>query len=167
MSKQPPAQKAPAPQRRKTLPHLPPSELRIIPIPLEAEVQPGNSVPKLLLEALKHQKQRLYPGDILVIKHKIISKAENQFVDLETITPSAASRRWARRYALDARVIELAIDQSRRIVRRKRGVLITETRHGLICANSAVDVSNVDGGRHALLLAQGSRPLRRENSCRN
>jgi len=46
----------------------------------------------------------------------------------------------------------LAVRQSRRIVRRKRGVLITETRHGLICANSAVDVSNVDGGRHALLL---------------
>ena len=44
--------------------------------------------------------------------------------------------------------------QSRRIVRRKRGVLITETRHGLICANSAVDVSNVDGGHHALLLPE-------------
>ena len=73
-------------------------------------------------------------------------------MDLATITPSAASRDWARRYDLDARVIELAIAQSRRIVRRKRGVLITETRHGLICANSAVDVSNVDGGHHALLL---------------
>jgi coenzyme F420-0:L-glutamate ligase/coenzyme F420-1:gamma-L-glutamate ligase len=106
----------------------------------------------MLLESLKHQKQTLLKGDILVIKHKIVSKAEGQFVNLETITPSAASRRWARRYALDARVVELAINQSRRIVRRKRGVLITETRHGLVCANSAVDVSNVDGGRHALLL---------------
>ena len=51
-------------------------------------------------------------------------------------------------------------------MRRKRGVLITETRHGFICANSAVDVSNVDGGRHALLLARRSRPLCRENSSR-
>ena len=93
-------------------------------------------------------------GDILVIKHKIVSKAEGQLVDLNKIKPSAASRRWAHRYDLDARVIELAIAQSRRIVRRKRGVLITETRHGLICANSAVDVSNVDGGRHALLLPE-------------
>jgi coenzyme F420-0:L-glutamate ligase/coenzyme F420-1:gamma-L-glutamate ligase len=75
-------------------------------------------------------------------------------VDLNKIKPSAASRRWAHRYDLDARVIELAIAQSRRIVRRKRGVLITETSHGLICANSAVDVSNVDGGRHALLLPE-------------
>ena len=57
--------------------------------------------------------------------------------------------------------------QSRRIVRRKRGVLITETRHGLICANSAVDVSNVDGGRHALLLPRRSRPFRRQNPSRS
>jgi len=126
------------------------SEIRIIPLPIAGEVRPGDSLIRLLLESLKHQK--LCPGDILIIKHKIVSKAEGQFVDLKQIKPSAASRRWARRYHLDPRVIELAIAQSRRIVRRERGVLITETRHGLICANSAVDVSNVDGGRHALLL---------------
>ena len=140
------------PSGRKTPPHPATAELHIIPIPVEADVQPGDSLTGLLLETLKLQKQRLRKGDILVIKHKIVSKAEGQFVDLKTITPSATSHRWARRYQLDARVIELAIAQSRRIVRRKRGVLITETRHGLICANSAVDVSNVDGGRHALLL---------------
>jgi coenzyme F420-0:L-glutamate ligase/coenzyme F420-1:gamma-L-glutamate ligase len=119
---------------------------------MQDEVQPGDSLTGLLLEAVKHQKQRLRNGDILVIKHKIVSKAEGRFVELEKIKPSAPSRRWADRYHLDARVIELAIAQSRRIVRRKRGVLITETQHGLICANSAVDVSNVDGGRHAVLL---------------
>ena len=53
---------------------------------------------------------------------------------------------------LDARVTEIALAESKRIVRRKRGVLITETHHGFICANSGVDVSNVDGGAHALLL---------------
>ena len=135
-------------------PNPAPSELRIIPLPVEAEVKPGESLTRLLLDALKRQNQRLRQGDILIIKHKIVSKAEGQLVDLEKIKPSAASRRWAHRYDLDARVIELAIAQSRRIVRRKRGVLITETRHGLICANSAVDVSNVDGGRHALLLPE-------------
>jgi len=137
-----------APQGRKK--GRPVAELRIIPLTVATEVKPGDSLIRLLLQALKHHKMR--PGDILVIKHKIVSKAEGQLVDLKTITPSAASRGWAERYHLDARVIELAIRQSRRIVRRKRGVLITETRHGLICANSAVDVSNVDGGRHALLL---------------
>ena len=68
----------------------------------------------MLLETLKHQNERLRPGDILVIKHKIVSKVEGQFVGLATITPSAATRNWARRYGLDARVIELAITQSRR-----------------------------------------------------
>jgi coenzyme F420-0:L-glutamate ligase/coenzyme F420-1:gamma-L-glutamate ligase len=138
-----------APKGRKQ--SLPPArELRIIPLPLNAEVHSGDSIPGLLLDVLKQNK--IQSGDILVIKHKIISKAEGQLVALKKIKPSAASRRWAERYQLDARVIELAIRESRRIVRRKRGVLITETRHGLICANSAVDVSNVDGGRHALLL---------------
>jgi coenzyme F420-0:L-glutamate ligase/coenzyme F420-1:gamma-L-glutamate ligase len=112
---------------------------------MKAEIQPGDSLSKLVLDAVKHRKQHLRQGDILVIKHKIVSKAEGQFVDLGKIKPSAASRRWAQRY-------HLAVQQSRRIVRRKRGVLITETRHGLICANSAIDVSNVDGGHHALLL---------------
>jgi len=135
-------------------PHPATAELHIIPLPIEAELKPGDSLTRLLLDALKQQNQRLRQGDILIIKHKIVSKAEGQLVDLNKIKPSAASRRWAHRYDLDARVIELAIDQSRRIVRRKRGVLITETRHGLICANSAVDVSNVDGGRHALLLPE-------------
>ena len=87
-------------------------------------------------------------------------------MQLDEIKPSANSRAWARRHHLDARVIELALAQSRRIVRRKRGVLITETRHGLICANSGVDVSNVNGGRHALLLPanpdRSATQLRRE-----
>ena len=150
MSKPPALKPKKAPQGGKKT--SPPPEIRVIPLFLATEVQRGDSVSGLLLGALKSHKPR--PGDILIIKHKIVSKAEGQWVDLKTITPSAVSRRWAERHHLDARVIELAIQQSRRIVRRKRGVLITETRHGLICANSAVDVSNVDGGRHALLLPQ-------------
>ena len=128
------------------------SELRIIPVPVQKEIRPGDCLPELLLSAMRHQKLKLIKGDILVVKHKIVSKAEGQLVDLDTVKPSASSRAWARRYHLDARVIETAIAQSKRIVRRNRGVLITETQHGFVCANSGVDVSNVDGGRNALLL---------------
>lgn len=130
----------------------PPRELRIFPVSFRDEVRPGEPLAETLLRALKQHKLSLIRGDILVVKHKIVSKAEGQLVRLDEITPSANSRAWARRHHLDARVIEVALAQSRRILRRKRGVLITETRHGLICANSGVDVSNVDGGRHALLL---------------
>src|SRR5947207_6125066 len=127
-------------------------DLRIIPIPLDDEIKSGDSVTDKILDGMKGQNLALIPGDIFVVKHKIVSKAEGQIVELAKIKPSAASRVWARRYRLDARVIELAMAQSRRVVRRKQGVLITETRHGLICANSGVDVSNVDGGPRALLL---------------
>jgi coenzyme F420-0:L-glutamate ligase/coenzyme F420-1:gamma-L-glutamate ligase len=127
-------------------------ELRIIPLPFSGEVRARDSLAEKLLAALRHHKLRLEPGDILVLKHKIVSKAEGQLVDLDAIKPSASSRAWARRYKLDARVTELALAQSKRVVRRKRGVMITETHHGFICANSGIDVSNVDGGRHALLL---------------
>jgi len=127
-------------------------ELRIIPISLADEIRPGDSLPDKLIQALKHQNLSLQKGDILVVKHKIVSKAEGRLVELDRIKPSPGSRAWARRYHLDARVTEVAVAESARVVRRKRGVLITETRHGLICANSGVDVSNVNGGHHALLL---------------
>jgi len=127
-------------------------QLTVIPIPLEMQVQPGDSLSDKILQALALGHVSFESGDILVVKHKIVSKAENQLVDLSTVQPSASSRAWARRYKLDARVVELALAQSTRIVRRRRGVLITQTRHGFVCANSGVDVSNVDGGAHALLL---------------
>jgi coenzyme F420-0:L-glutamate ligase/coenzyme F420-1:gamma-L-glutamate ligase len=133
-----------------------PGELRIIPLPFPDEIHPGDSLPDKLLCALKRRKLALKPGDILIVKHKIVSKAEGQLVDLEKVRPSRTSRSWARRYHLDARVTEVALAESQRVVRRRRGVLITETRHGLICANSGVDVSNVNGGHHALLLPQDS-----------
>jgi coenzyme F420-0:L-glutamate ligase/coenzyme F420-1:gamma-L-glutamate ligase len=127
-------------------------ELRIIPILLDGEIHPGDSLLEKLIQALQHLNLSLEKGDILIVKHKIVSKAEGQLVPLDKIKPSAASQTWARRYKLDARITEVAIAESKRVIRRKRGVLITETRHGLICANSGVDASNVDGGAHALLL---------------
>jgi coenzyme F420-0:L-glutamate ligase/coenzyme F420-1:gamma-L-glutamate ligase len=127
-------------------------DLRIIPIKLDSEIRRGDSLTETFLQAFKRQKLSLTKGDILIVKHKVVSKAEGQIVRLNTIKPSASSRTWARKYGLDARVTELSISQAKRIVRSKRGVLITETKHGLICANSGVDVSNVDGGVNALLL---------------
>jgi coenzyme F420-0:L-glutamate ligase / coenzyme F420-1:gamma-L-glutamate ligase len=129
-------------------------ELRIIPVRVSGEIKPGDSLIDALLRALRRKRFQLAKGDILVVKHKIVSKAEGSLVRLDTIKPSAGSRAWARRYQLDARVTELAVQQSKRVIRRRNGVLITETRHGFICANSGVDVSNVDGGQHALLLPE-------------
>jgi len=127
-------------------------EIRLIPIPLTDEIQEKDSLVEKFLASLQQRNLSFEPGDILIVKHKIISKSEGRIVDLETIKPSRTSIAWAEKYNLDPRVIELAVRESRAIIRRKNGVLITETRHGFICANSGVDVSNVDGGKHALLL---------------
>jgi coenzyme F420-0:L-glutamate ligase/coenzyme F420-1:gamma-L-glutamate ligase len=124
----------------------------ILPIAVSGEVRAGESLSATLLAATRRLGLRFQDGDILVVKHKVVSKAEGAVVALDEIRPSASSKAWARRYGLDARVSELALRESRRIVRRKNGVLITETRHGFVCANSGVDVSNVDGGQHAVLL---------------
>jgi coenzyme F420-0:L-glutamate ligase/coenzyme F420-1:gamma-L-glutamate ligase len=141
-------------------------EIRILPVLVDGEIRHGESLSVRLLAAVKSNGMRFEDGDILVVKHKVVSKAEGAMVALDTIEPSAASRKWARRYGLDARVSELALRESSRIVRQKNGVLITETKHGLICANSGVDVSNVDGGQHAVLLPvdpdRSAAKLRRE-----
>ena len=129
-------------------------EIRLLPIVLAQEVRPGDPIAEMLIAAMRRTRLRFQAGDILVVKHKIVSKAEGQFVDLATIEPSDESLAWAKDYKLDARVIELALRESRSVIRRKNGVLITETRHGFLCANSGIDVSNVDGGKTAVLLPQ-------------
>ena len=146
------ASTTPSPKGRQKRSAALPNEIRVIPISVADEIRPGDSLAEKLIESMRQHRVQLQAGDILVVKHKIVSKAEGRLIDLATVEPSAESIAWARRYSLDARVIELALRESRSVIRRKNGVLITETHHGFICANSGIDVSNVDGGRHALLL---------------
>lgn len=134
--------------------NFPQSELRVLPIPVAAEIRAGDSIANHLLASFRKRGLGFQVGDILIVKHKIISKSEGRLVDLDTVHPSAASIAWAKQYDLDARVIELALRESRAVIRRQNGVLITETHHGFLCANSGIDVSNVDGGRHAILLPE-------------
>ncbi len=133
-----------------------PRAVTLIPVGLADEVAFGDDLGKTLVSAMQKQKLTLQPGDILVIKHKIVSKAEGQFVELGKVKPSAAAKKWSRQSGTDARIVELVLRESRAVVRKRviagHGVLISETRHGLVCANSGVDLSNVNGGTHALLL---------------
>lgn len=126
--------------------------LSAIPIRGIPEVGPGDALPDLVLAAMRGMRVEFTAGDILVITHKIVSKSEGQIVELESVRPRKAAARWATKYGYDPRVVELALREGRRTLRQRYGVLITETRHGWICANSGVDVSNVDGGRSAALL---------------
>jgi coenzyme F420-0:L-glutamate ligase/coenzyme F420-1:gamma-L-glutamate ligase len=127
-------------------------ELRAIPVTGIGEVRSGDNIPALILAALAGKRRSLSQGDILVITHKIVSKAEGQIVPLESVKPSRAAREWASRFRLDARVTQIAWDESKRVLRKDHGVTITETPHGFVCANSGVDASNVDGGHSVVLL---------------
>ena len=89
---------------------------------------------------------------MLVVTHKIVSKAEGRLVDLATIQPSAFASDYAERYGKDARQVEVVLRESNRIVRMGHGVMICETRHGFICANAGVDASNVPGDHVVCLL---------------
>jgi len=126
-------------------------EIRAIPIEGMGEVRPGDDIVLLILSALRSKRRRFEAGDILVITHKIISKAEGQIVPLASVNPSRKAITWAQKYKLDPRLTEIAWKQGS-IVRQHHGVTITETAHGFVCANSGVDASNVDGGTSVVLL---------------
>jgi len=138
-------------KRRQVATVIATAELRAIPVRGMRDVFAGDSVADLVVDALALGGLRLHEGDILVLKHKIVSKAQDRRVALDSVKPSAAARQFAALNGVDARVIELALREAKRVVRKKH-VLITETQHGLVCANSGVDVSNVDGGKTAVLL---------------
>jgi coenzyme F420-0:L-glutamate ligase / coenzyme F420-1:gamma-L-glutamate ligase len=107
------------------------------------EVQPGADLAALILEGVAASGEALQDGDLLVVTHKIVSKAEGQLIDLRTIAPSDLALRHAEKWGKDARQIEVVLREAARIVRMERGLIIAETRHGFICANAAVDNSNV------------------------
>ena len=110
------------------------------------EIQPGDDLGELLVGALANQKTPLEDGDVLVVTQKIVSKAEGRVVDLRTVTPSALAIDFAQRWEKDPRAVEVVLGEAVRIVRMENGVMITETRHGFVCANSGVDASNVGTG---------------------
>jgi coenzyme F420-0:L-glutamate ligase / coenzyme F420-1:gamma-L-glutamate ligase len=113
------------------------------------EVLPGDDLNRMISGAVARD---LRPGDILLVTHKIVSKAEGRLVDLRTVEPSTLAKGYATRYGKDPRQIEVVLRESRRIVRMDRGIVISETHHGFVCANAGVDASNVPGGETVCLL---------------
>jgi coenzyme F420-0:L-glutamate ligase/coenzyme F420-1:gamma-L-glutamate ligase len=101
-------------------------------------------------------------GEIVCISQKIVSKAEGRLRDLDLISPSPRAQRLASELGKDARLVELILSESARIVRAERGVLITETHTGLVCANAGIDASNVPGSRTVALLPEDADRSARE-----
>lgn len=117
----------------------------IVPVDGLPEIEPGADLASLIGEHAL-----LLDGDIVVVTSKIVSKAEGCAVELDTVEPSAFAADWASRWEKDPRVVEVVLRESVRIVRQIGPVLITETRHGFVCANAGVDQSS--SGAHGRVL---------------
>ena len=114
------------------------------------EIEAGSDIAALVVEAASVSGAPLEDGDVVVVTSKIVSKAEGCAIELDDVEPSTFAESWAARWDKDARVVEVVLRESRRIVRQIGPVLITETHHGFICANSGVDQSS--SGAHGRVL---------------
>lgn len=130
--------------------------LTLTPIPGIPNIQAGDDLAGLILDALHRAKLSLENGDILVLAQKIVSKAEGRMVDLGSIVPSAAALELADQTQKDPRVVELILDECADIVRTRPGLIVGEHNLGFICANAGIDHSNVGdfGDERVLLLPE-------------
>lgn len=114
----------------------------ILPVSGIPEVEPHHDLHDVLIDAIASSSGGLQTGDVVLVTHKIVSKAEGQVVDLTTVQPSDFAQRWADAWNKDARQVEVVLRESKRTLRMHNGLIIAETQHGFICANAGVDASN-------------------------
>jgi coenzyme F420-0:L-glutamate ligase / coenzyme F420-1:gamma-L-glutamate ligase len=129
--------------------------ITLTPIPDIPLVRPGDDLAALIIAACERSTLAPADGDVMVVAQKVVSKAEGRYVDLASVRPSARARELAAQVGKEARLIEVILQESRRVVRHRPGVLIVEHRLGFVMANAGVDHSNVDpqmGAEPVLLL---------------
>jgi coenzyme F420-0:L-glutamate ligase/coenzyme F420-1:gamma-L-glutamate ligase len=119
--------------------------LSVIPLLDFPLINPGDDLAVLIHESLKENELRLQDNDILVLAQKIVSKAENPFVNLTTITPSDSALFYAQQTGKDPRLLELILSESNQVLRTRENLIIVEHRLGFVCANAGIDHSNVNG----------------------
>jgi coenzyme F420-0:L-glutamate ligase / coenzyme F420-1:gamma-L-glutamate ligase len=122
--------------------------IQAVALPPLPDVRPGDDLPALIADAWRTAmsvEPELAPtaGDVLVVTQKVISKAEGATVDLRTVSPRPEAVAFAERWDRDPRQVEVVLREAAAIVRMERGIIITRTRHGFVCANGGVDASNV------------------------
>jgi len=117
-------------------------------------VKKGDNLVQLICDAAERQKTPIQEDDILVITHVVVSRSEGNVINLDSVVASDFAKSFAQRFDRDPALIETILRESKSIVRMGDGKLITETKHGFICANAGVDQSNVSGERNVALLPE-------------
>ena len=125
-----------------------------------------DNLAELICVAAERQGTPIENGDIIVVTHVVVSRSEGNVVDLDTMTPSNFAKSFAERFDKDPALVETVLRESKNIIRMGDGKLITETKHGFICANAGVDRSNVPAKRNVALLPidsdRSARAIRRK-----
>jgi coenzyme F420-0:L-glutamate ligase/coenzyme F420-1:gamma-L-glutamate ligase len=116
------------------------------------EIHPGDDLAALIIGAVRAQGGTLDDGDILAVAQKVVSKAEGRIVPLAKVEPGPRALAMAKESGKDPRQLEVVLSETAQIIRWKSGVLISETRHGFICANAGVDHSNAGAKDTVVLL---------------
>ncbi len=131
--------------------------VRLIALPGLPLIGPGDDLAGHIMDGLARAHLKLASGDVLVVAQKIVSKAEDRYVDLAAVTPSPKARALAEKTDKDPRLVEVIVSESSRVLRHRPGVLIVVHRLGMVLANAGIDSSNVgpvDGGERVLLLPE-------------
>jgi len=139
--------------------------ISIFGVPGLPEIAAGSDLAAMIAAASTAEGSPIANGDIVVVTSKIVSKAEGRTVELDSVTPSPFAQQFADAWEKEPAIVELVLRESRRVVRQVGPVLITETRHGFVCANSGVDQSSSGAAGRAVLLPEdpdaSARGLRR------
>jgi coenzyme F420-0:L-glutamate ligase / coenzyme F420-1:gamma-L-glutamate ligase len=126
--------------------------IRIIPVKGIPDVELGDSLGEIIVGKLKDQGEEIQGGDVTIVSQKVVSKAEGRVVNLSKVTPSPFASFVAKEAGKDPRQVEVILRETRKIIRMRAGHLITETKHGFVCANAGVDASNVGKGKDTVTL---------------
>jgi coenzyme F420-0:L-glutamate ligase / coenzyme F420-1:gamma-L-glutamate ligase len=126
--------------------------VQIFGVPGLPEIVPGSDLAAMILGAAVDAGTPLADGDVVVVTSKIVSKAEGRLVELADVEPSPFATEWSRTWEKDPAVTEIVLRESKRIVRQMGPVLITETHHGFVCANSGIDQSSSGAHGRVVLL---------------
>jgi len=131
------------------------SRIEIIPVPISSDIRRGDNLDLVILDSVKKANEFLSDGDVIIVAQKVVSKSEGRLIDLRVVNPSPRSLHIAKQCDKDPRLIELILNESVDVLRLSRGILIVETKRGLICANAGVDQSNVEESNdYAVLLPE-------------
>lgn len=128
-----------------------PEGIRIFGVQAIPEILGGVDLADVILDAMEKQGEKFRDGDIVVVTQKIVSKAEGRLRSLSSYKPSKLAKTLANDFGKDPRHVQAILDESRKVLRAERGVIISETKHGFICANAGIDQSNIEIGKISLL----------------